>query len=89
MLHTESGEKMSKSKGNVINPLDVSKKYGVDALRFFLISVASPDKDFNWSEKGIQGSYKFIKKIYMLYINVSSLRSFLPSILLHTSVKVI
>jgi len=55
---------MSKSKGNVVDPLLVSKKYGVDALRFFLVSVASPDKDFDWSETGIQGSFRFIKKIY-------------------------
>ncbi len=63
MLHGEDGEKMSKSKGNVVDPLDVVKKYGVDATRFFLVSVASPDKDFDWSEKGIQGSFKFIKRI--------------------------
>ncbi len=70
MLHAEDGDKMSKSKGNVVNPLEVSKKYGVDSLRFFLISVASPDKDFNWSEKGIQGSYKFLKKVYNFFQNV-------------------
>jgi len=64
MIHSEEGEKMSKSKGNVVDPMSISKKYGVDALRFFLVSVASPDKDFEWSEKGIQGSFKFIKKIY-------------------------
>jgi len=64
MIHSEGGSKMSKSKGNVVDPLLVSKKYGVDALRFFLVSVASPDKDFDWSETGIQGSFRFIKKIY-------------------------
>ena len=69
MIHAEGGEKMSKSKGNVINPSDILEKYGVDSLRFFLISVASPDKDFEWSEKGIQGSFRFVKKIYEFFEN--------------------
>jgi len=62
MLHGEDGNKMSKSLGNTIDPMDMIKKYGADALRMFLISIASPDSDFNWSNKGMQGSNKFIKK---------------------------
>ena len=57
------GERMSKSKGNVVEPLDTVKKYGADSLRLFLVSVANPDTDFDWSEKGIQGSFKFVRKI--------------------------
>ena len=68
MLHGFDGEKMSKSKGNVILPEEVSEKYGIDTARLFLVSVASLDKDFDWSEKGIQGSLRFIKKI-MNYFN--------------------
>ncbi|MDP3966259.1 MAG: leucine--tRNA ligase [archaeon] len=63
LIHAEDGEKMSKSKGNVVDPLITSKKYGVDSLRLFLVSVASPDKDFDWSEKGIEGSFRFIKRV--------------------------
>lgn len=63
MLHGEDGNKMSKSLGNVIDPLDSIKKYGADALRLFLVSVASPDSDINWSEKGIQGSFKFVNRV--------------------------
>jgi leucyl-tRNA synthetase len=63
MLHGSDGEKMSKSKGNVILPEQVSKKYGIDTARLFLVSIASPDKDIDWSEKGVQGSLRFIKKI--------------------------
>jgi len=63
MVHAEEGKVMAKSLGNVIDPLDVADKYGVDALRFFIVGVAGPDKDFNWSSKGVEGSYKFIKKI--------------------------
>ncbi|MFH1503213.1 MAG: class I tRNA ligase family protein [Candidatus Diapherotrites archaeon] len=63
MLHGSDGEKMSKSKGNVILPDTVSEKYGIDTARFFLVSIASPDKDINWSHKGIKGSSKFVKKV--------------------------
>jgi len=64
MVHGEDGNKMSKSIGNVIDPMDMIKKYGADSLRFFLVSVASPDSDFNWSEKGMQGSNKFVDKFF-------------------------
>jgi leucyl-tRNA synthetase len=70
MVHAEDGTKMSKSLGNVINPIEVSNKYSVDILRFFLVSVASPDKDLQWSEKGIEGSSKFIKKIINYFENI-------------------
>jgi len=63
MLHGEDGNKMSKSLGNVINPDVVSKKYGMDTARFFLLSLATPEKSRDWSDKGIQGSLKFIKKV--------------------------
>ena len=63
MLHGPDGEKMSKSKGNVILPEAVSEKYGIDTARLFLVSVASPEKDIDWSEKGIKGSLKLIIKI--------------------------
>jgi len=64
MLHGLDGEKMSKSKGNVVNPDEVSKKYGMDTARFFLLSLATPEKDRDWSEEGIQGGLKLIKIIF-------------------------
>ncbi len=63
MLQGLDGEKMSKSRGNVILPDDVSKKYGIDTARLFLVSVANPDKDIAWSEEGITGSLKFINRL--------------------------
>jgi leucyl-tRNA synthetase len=62
MLHGEDGFVMSKSRGNVILPEEISKKYGIDTARFFLISIASPDKDLAWSTDGIEGSFRFINK---------------------------
>jgi leucyl-tRNA synthetase len=62
-IYGSDGRKMSKSYGNVIVPTEASKKYGVDAMRMFLVSVASPEKDFNWSDKGAEGSLRFVKKV--------------------------
>jgi len=64
MLHAEDGSKMSKSAGNVIDPMEISKKYSADSLRLFLVSVASPDSDFNWNEKGMKAMYKLTGKIF-------------------------
>ncbi|MCA9487353.1 MAG: leucine--tRNA ligase [Nanoarchaeota archaeon] len=69
-IYGEDGEKMSKSLGNTVDPLDTSKEYGVDTLRFFLVSVASPDKDFNWSEKGISGSSRFLNRVFNDFSNL-------------------
>ena len=66
MLAAEGGERMSKSKGNVVLPETVSDKYGIDTARFFLCSLASPDKNISWDENGIQGSLRLINKIYSI-----------------------
>jgi len=71
MLHAEDGQKMSKSKNNGVLPEEVSNKYGIDTARFFLSSLASPDKDIDWNEKGIIGSLRFVKKIFD-YVNNSN-----------------
>jgi leucyl-tRNA synthetase len=63
MLLGPDGEKMSKSKGNIVLPDVVSEKYGLDAARLFLVSVAGPDKDINWSDKGVEGSVRFLNKV--------------------------
>ena len=64
MLHGKDREKMSKSRGNTIDPIDTIKKYGADSLRLALMSFASPDTDTNWDEKVLIGSHKFINKIF-------------------------
>ncbi len=64
IVHGSDGEKMSKSKGNVVEPQDTIKKYGADSLRLYLVSNSSPEKSFAWSEKGIEGSLRFLKKVY-------------------------
>ena len=70
MLHGPDGEKMSKSKGNIILPETISKKYGIDAARLFLVSNSAPDKDLNWSDNGAESSNSFVKKIFDKISNV-------------------
>ena len=67
MINDEKGEKMSKSKGNVVEPLETMAKYGVDTTRYFLLSMAAPDKGFNWSDKEIAGSQRFVRKVYEFF----------------------
>jgi len=55
---------MSKSKKNTIDPDDIIKIYGADAVRWFILSDSPPDRDIQWSESGIQGAFKYIQKIW-------------------------
>ena len=63
-------ESMSKSKKNTIDPQDIIKNYGADAVRFFILSDSPPEKDIQWSNQGISASYKFIQKIWSLHLKV-------------------
>ena len=63
MLHGSDGYVMSKSRGNVVLPEEVSKEYGIDTARLFLVSVVNPDKDIEWNSKGIEGSLRFVNKV--------------------------
>ena len=60
-------ESMSKSKKNTIDPEDIIKNYGADAVRFFILSDSPPEKDIQWSNQGIKASYKFIQKLWELH----------------------
>ena len=57
-------EKMSKSKNNVIDPSSIINKYGADTARWFMMSDSPPERDLEWTETGVEGSYKFINKIW-------------------------
>lgn len=56
--------KMSKSKKNVIDPQDPLDTYGADAIRLFVLSDSPPDRDFEWSEAGLEGAWRYINKLY-------------------------
>ena len=64
LVRDEKGHKMSKSKGNVIDPLDIINKYGADSLRFTLISMAAPGRDVKLSEDRVKGYRNFLNKIW-------------------------
>jgi leucyl-tRNA synthetase len=57
---------MSKSKKNIVDPDDIIKIYGADAVRWFILSDSPPDRDIQWSESGIQGAFKYIQKIWRI-----------------------
>ena len=59
-------EKMSKSKKNVIDPNILIDKYGADTTRFFCLFAAPPERDLEWSEQGVEGGYRFLKRIWRL-----------------------
>ena len=59
-------ESMSKSKKNVIDPENMIKSYGADAVRWFILSDSPPEKDVQWSNQGVNSAYKFLQKLYNL-----------------------
>ena len=61
-----ASESMSKSKKNTIDPQDIIKQYGADAVRFFILADSPPERDVQWSDEGMQSSYKFIQKFWVL-----------------------
>jgi leucyl-tRNA synthetase len=62
----KEGEVMSKSKGNVVDPDAMVEKYGADALRLYVTFVAPPEKEIEWSDAGIEGSWRFLARVWRL-----------------------
>ncbi|MFK8031518.1 MAG: leucine--tRNA ligase [Gammaproteobacteria bacterium] len=68
----KDGAKMSKSKGNTVDPQPMIDKYGADTLRLFMMSDAPPEQSLDWSEAGVEGAARFMKRLWrMLYTHVS------------------
>jgi len=60
----KDGAKMSKSKGNVVNPSDVLRRFGADAMRLYILFMGPPEKDSEWSDAGLNGAFRFLKRLY-------------------------
>jgi leucyl-tRNA synthetase len=69
MIQGEDGQKMSKSRGNVINPDDVISEYGADSMRLYEMFMGPLDKSKPWSTKGLQGCARFAEKVWRVYSN--------------------
>ncbi len=62
----KDGGKMSKSVGNVVSPEEIVSQYGADTARLFILFTAPPEKDLEWSERGVEGSYRFLKRVWSI-----------------------
>ena len=89
MILGDNNEKMSKSRGNVVNPDDMVKAYGADALRVYEMFIGDYEKDAAWSENGLKGCKRFIDKIYRLKdkVNDSDLYTESLEILINKTIK--
>ena len=62
----KDGAKMSKSLGNVVNPAEITSQYGADTARLFILFAAPPEKELDWSDQGVEGSFRFLNRVYRL-----------------------
>ena len=62
----KDGAKMSKSKGNTVDPDEIFENYGADTARLFILSDSPPARDFDWSDAGVEGCYKFLNRVWRL-----------------------
>lgn len=84
----KDGSKMSKSKGNVVDPDYLIQRFGADTARLFCLFAAPPEKDLDWSDKGVEGSYRFLHRLWRLVAErVDELKQVEPAIALTTSDK--
>ena len=66
---TKDGFKMSKSKGNTVDPDEIINRYGADTARLFILFAAPPQKELEWNDSAVEGSFKFINRLYDRSVN--------------------
>ncbi|MGH2905585.1 MAG: leucine--tRNA ligase [Solirubrobacterales bacterium] len=68
---TRDGAKMSKSKGNVINPSKYVERYGADTARCYILFIGPPDQDADWADEGVEGVHRFLARLWRLGVEVA------------------
>ncbi len=72
---TKDGAKMSKSRGNVVSPAAIVERYGADTARCYILFIAPPDQDADWSDDGIEGVHRFLSRLWRLAAEVQEMGS--------------
>lgn len=69
----KEGSKMSKTKGNVVSPEEIINTYGADTARLFILFASPPERDLEWSDQGVEGSYRFLNRVWRLVMEYAGL----------------
>jgi len=77
----KDGAKMSKSKGNTVDPQQLINQYGADTVRLFIMFAAPPEQSLEWSDSAVEGAHRFLKRLWRLvYVHTQSTKDGIPSI---------
>lgn len=89
MILGPNGEKMSKSKGNVVNPNDMVRDYGADSLRLYEMFIGDYSKDAAWNENGLKGCHKFLNRIWNLQNKLNDKKGYSKNLenIIHKTIK--
>jgi leucyl-tRNA synthetase len=68
----KGGFKMSKNRGNVVDPKEMCSRYGADTLRLYVLFAAPPQRDFDWNDAGVEGAFRFLHKVYRLVVKYAA-----------------
>lgn len=74
----KDGNKMSKSMGNVVSPEEIIERYGADTARLFILFASPPEKELEWTDAGVEGSFRFINRVYRLVEEMVGVTSGIP-----------
>jgi len=74
----KDGSKMSKSLGNVVSPEEIIRKYGADTARLFILFASPPEKELEWSDAGVEGSFRFLNRVYRLVYEMAEITKGVP-----------
>jgi len=83
------GEKMSKSKGNIVNPYDIIEKYGADTLRLYILFIGDYEQSTPWNENGVKGAKRFLDKLARLEDKINDQKNDKYQTILHKTIKMV